>query len=457
MIYDVRTIRIWGLLILAGWLAACGMALPSTMQPVSTPTVLEEPTPDAAEVTFEEEWLTFDDESRTLSFQYPPSWTVLAPAAVDLDDLLAGAESSLGEPVSSTLIGLHEILAQPEKWSAVGFLVENAEADYIPNFTVSVVNANPLPLDLYLNLTTKQLAAMDGITVEESAFVGNLRPGGMAIPSLRYTMKGALSQSDLVLEGWQVAFYNEAGTHIFLFTFTATEDQFTDLEPIFTRMIGSARVGNSWGISGDLPLMMPIAASLTDQCVPKRWWTLPLTGVDLTVHVPPDWSLADMTNPAVLSSTISSLVAGGADAKMIEDVRNGAQVAILHGELRDDADLPDFATQMVIFFIAEAKLPPISYAELFGIVSEGVELARITALDHLRGDASVQIRHYEMGGAAYAPTLLDVNLEEIRYAFSDAQREKAVVVAFLTTEKRFEELQPIFEQIVACLSFDMRD
>jgi hypothetical protein len=451
MINVVRTIRIGGLLILAGLLAGCGMALPSTMQPVSTPTVLEEPTP-TAEATAEEEWLTFADETRTLNFQYPPSWTVLAPTTADVDGLLAEAEIGLTAPFSSTLADLREILAQPEKWSAVGFSSTEAESAYLPNFTVGVVAVNALSLDLYLNLTTKQLSAVDGITVEESALVGNLRPGGMAIPSLRYTLTGALAAEDLPLKGWQVAFYDEPGDHLILFTFTAAEDQFADLSPIFARMVGSARVGNSWGIDGDLP--SPMNESLSDRCLPNRWWTLPLVGADLTVHMPPDWSLADMTDPAVLSSTITSLVESGADAAMIEDVRNGAQVAVLHGELDDDASLPDFATQMTIFFIDEATMPLASYLDLFGIVPNRAEIARVSDLDRLRGDGPVQIRQFEIAGTDYAPTLLDATLQEIRYAFADPQGERAVVVAFLTSEERFVELQPTFEQIAACLSFN---
>lgn len=454
MIYVVRTIRIWGLLILAGILTGCGISFPAGAQPMSTPTVLAESTPVTVEAAAEEEWLTFADETYTLRFQYPPAWTVLAPGALDLDALFKDAGAGLGGDLESRLAEMHDILAQPERWSAFGFLNGETETLYAPNFTVSVVDAGPLPLDLYLNLAAKQLAAVDGVAVEESTFVGGLRPGGMAIPSLRYTMAGALAQADHLLKGWQVAFFDETGVYLFLFTFTAAEDQFADLTPIFTRIVGSAHIGSSWAISGNLLPVMPAAGSLADQCVPKRWWTLPLTGVDLTVHVPQDWSLADMTNPAVLSSTISSLVESGADAAMIEDVRNGAQVAVLHGELRDASTLPNFATQMVIFFIADAKLPLASYTDLLGIVAEGAELARITALDQLRADGPVQIRHFEMDGATYSPALLDVDLEEIRYAFSDPRGKGAVIVAFLTREERFSELQPTFEQIVACLSLD---
>jgi hypothetical protein len=450
----VRSIRMWVLLSLAGLLAGCGISFPSTAQPVSTPMVMEESEIADSEPISGEEWLTFIDETRTFSFQYPSAWTLLAPAALDLDGLFSDAGTGLAGDLESTLAELHDTLVQPEKWSAFAFLTGKTDFAYTPNFTVSVVDADSLPLELYLNLTTKQLAAVDGVAIEESTFVGGLRPGGMAIPSLRYTVAGALAQADLLLEGWQVAFFDEAGAHLFLFTFTAADDQFTDLAPIFTRIVGSAWIGSSWALSGDLPLMIPVTGSLADQCVPNRWWTLPLTGVDLTVHVPPDWSLADMTNPAVLSSTINSLVKSGADAAMIEDVRNGAQVAVLHGELSDASTLPDFATQMVIFFIADAKLPLASYTELLGIVPEGAELTRITALDQVRADGPVQIRHFEMDGTTYSPALLDVDLEEIRYAFSDPQGKGTVVVAFLTREERFIELQPTFEQIVACLSLD---
>jgi hypothetical protein len=451
MIYIARTIRIWGLLILTGLLAGCGISFSTLAQPVSTPVVLEEPTPVPTSPA-EEEWLTFTDETRTLSFQYPPSWTVLAPAAVDLDTLFVAAEIALTGPFSPTLADQRLLLAGPEKWSAFGFLSHETETLYTPNFTVSVVDADPLPLDLYLNLTANRLSTVDGITIEESAFVGNLRPGGMEIPSLRYTLTGALAAADLPLKGWQIAFYDEPGDHLILFTFSAAEDQFADLSPIFTRIVGSARIGNSWGIDGDLP-SMPTSESLSDRCVPNRWWSLPLVGVDLTVHMPQDWALADMTDPAVISSTISSLVADGADDDMVEDVRNGAQVAVLHGEL-DDATLPDFATQMTIFFIEEATLPLAAYLDLFGLVPDSAEIARISNLDQLRGDGPVQIRHFEIVGT---PTLTDIDLVEIRYAFADPQGERAIVVVFLTSKDRFAELQLTFEQIVACLSLTASD
>lgn len=448
-----RTLQICGLWILAGWLAGCGVALPSTLQPGSTPTVLEERTPTAEAA--EEEWLTFEDGNRTLSFQYPPSWTVLALTAEDVDGLLAGAEISLTGPISATLGDLREMLAQPERWSAVGLLATDTESAYVPNFTVGVVAVDGLSPDLYLNLTTKQLSAVEGVVVEESALVANLRPGGMAVPSLRYTLTGALADGDLPLAGWQVAFYDETGEHLILFTFTAAEDEFAELAPIFARMVGSARVGNGWGMDGELPLQMD--ESLSDRCLPDGWWTLPLVGVDLSVHAPADWSLADMTDPAVLSSTLSSLAENGADDAMIEDVRAGAQVAVLHGEASADDALPGFATQMVIFFFAEATLPLASYIDRFGLVPDGAEIARMDGLERLRGDGPVQIRHFEVDGAAYDPTLNDAALAEIRYAFADPGGEGAVVAAFLTSAAQFSQHQPTFEQIVACLSFDATD
>ncbi|MCB0117170.1 MAG: hypothetical protein KDD84_23885, partial [Caldilineaceae bacterium] len=101
------------------------------------------------------------------------------------------------------------------------------------NFTVAVLPAERLPLQLYLDSVTSGLSAVEGTVVHESELRAGLRPGGVAIPSIRYDMPGGVS-------GWQVAFFDDSGAQLFVFTFTASTNLFDEFVKDFERVIVEA-------------------------------------------------------------------------------------------------------------------------------------------------------------------------------------------------------------------------
>lgn len=187
----------------------------------ATPTAEAEDTAEA-EIEAEDaaaDWPVFADEDSDLAFPYPPSWTIITGTAM-IDRITIAQPEATGEERDASWLVLAESPAE-----------DNA------NFTVAVLPAERLPLQLYLDSVTSGLSALEGVVVNESELRGGLRPGGVAIPSIRYDLPDGVT-------GWQVAFFDDSGAQLFVFTFTAPTDLFDEFVTDFERVVAESVMRN---------------------------------------------------------------------------------------------------------------------------------------------------------------------------------------------------------------------
>ncbi|MBI1299688.1 hypothetical protein GC175_32590 [bacterium] len=198
-------------------MAGCLAPLPQAPEPVVLQSVEATPTVETDIETEDEaaDWPVFADGDSGLAFPYPPAWTIITGTTM-IDRIATARPEATGEDEDTSWLALAESPAE-----------DNA------NFTVAVLPAERLPLQLYIDSVTNGLSAMEGIVIHESELRAGLRPGGVAIPSIRYDLPDGVS-------GWQVAFFDDSGAQLFVFTFTAPTDLFDEFVMDFERVVVEA-------------------------------------------------------------------------------------------------------------------------------------------------------------------------------------------------------------------------
>lgn len=219
-----------------------------TATPSAAPTDTPEPTPLvlAPAGSVPADWQIFRNDSGTLTLRTPPQWTVFDPSSADVEATLASLAGQLDSADVAALVD--RLLAAPEAlgaFQAVGLLADEpgaADARFVPNFTAILAPADGLTLDLYTELVAAQLDAVPDIDVTSSGRVVGLRPGGVAIASLHYTLDGRIyGLEDLTIDGWQVAFYSDSGQQILILSFTAPADRSQALAPLFEQIVATVQ------------------------------------------------------------------------------------------------------------------------------------------------------------------------------------------------------------------------
>lgn len=210
-------------------------AQPATDTPAPPPTdtpapPAPEPTTAPDESSAPTDWERFEDVERGIGIDYPTGWLVVEPSVDALTDLLG----ELGDTVNSDdLANTFELLIQSpdqlENFVALAFEIDEevgADVSYLNNFTTLVVPSDGLTLDLYMALVSEQLSEVDGIEVERSEVVSDLRGDGLETSSIEYVVDGSLYGIEgLQVRGWQVAMLNRDGSQLLVFTFgTQLED-----------------------------------------------------------------------------------------------------------------------------------------------------------------------------------------------------------------------------------------
>lgn len=200
--------------------AGCLAAVPQGPEPVVLQSVEATPTAEAEDEAAD--WPVFADEDSDLAFPYPPAWTIITGTAM-IDRIAAARPEAASEERDASWMAL---AASPAE--------DNA------NFTVAVLPAERLPLQVYLDSVSNGLSAVEGAVIHESELRGGLRPDGVAIPSIRYGLPDGVS-------GWQVAFFDDSGAQLFVFTFTAPTDLFDEFVMDFERVVVEAEsVMRNW-------------------------------------------------------------------------------------------------------------------------------------------------------------------------------------------------------------------
>jgi hypothetical protein len=111
-----------------------------------------------------------------------------------------------------------------------------------PNVTIVVVPRHGLSLARYLEDVGADLRRHTGIEVQESKLDNTLRPTGLPVASLHYTVAASLMPgASLPMDGYQIAAFDTHATNIIVFTFTTPSPRYTELLPTFQEIVRNAQ------------------------------------------------------------------------------------------------------------------------------------------------------------------------------------------------------------------------
>lgn len=214
-------------------------------QPTTTPTVEPSATsvPDAS---LPADWVAFADETRGLVIYHPAAWDVTQPTAANLTALFEEAEGSVASESIQAILGqLTETPGALDLFAGLGFLFDDpsvATHRFVSNFTAIVVPAEGLTLDAYVDLVGAQLSNLDSFAVQSAQVEGGLRPGGLDVASLRYSMDGSVLYNlpdGPPINGWQVALYDTGAERLLILSLTGIGENFPALEEMFRVLIAN--------------------------------------------------------------------------------------------------------------------------------------------------------------------------------------------------------------------------
>lgn len=235
----------WGFIIwlsLLGWIVAgCALALPGAAPAQTTPVVLTEtplatPSDLASAPLTATHWLSFTTSTEDLTIAHPESWQVMQPGVDDLTSYLTALEDQAIEDLTPILEMLKASSDNLAAFIALGILP--TAQNYTANFTVMRFPAQPLSLPAYTRLLSQQLKTLPYIQVKSATVEAGLRPQGLEIASIRYTVDGALyGQPDLQLEGWQVALLDPPAHNLIVLTFTVPAAEFEAMQETLRELI----------------------------------------------------------------------------------------------------------------------------------------------------------------------------------------------------------------------------
>jgi hypothetical protein len=220
-------------------------AVPPTATPEPSATATTEPTATPVwDASLPADWVTFTDETQGLVIHHPAQWDVTQPTAQALAELLAKADGSgASESIQAILRQLTDTPGALERFAALGFLFDDptvADNQFVSNFTGIVVPADGLTLDTYVKLVSAQMGNVENLAVQSAQVESGLRPGGLDVASLRYTMDGATLYGladGTQIDGWQVALYDTDADQLLILSLTGISDNFPALEEMFRTLI----------------------------------------------------------------------------------------------------------------------------------------------------------------------------------------------------------------------------
>ena len=223
---------------------ASATATPQPSPATATPEPMPAPPTAVDQPALPVEWVTFRAEEGGLVIHHPAQWEVTGPDAAVLAALFAQAEGEVASESMQAL--LRQLTSTPgalERFAALGFLFNDptlAQNRFVSNFTAIVVPAEGLTLTSYTQLVGAQLGSLEAFSLESAQVESALRPGGLDVASLRYTIDGAAVYrlpEGTIIRGWQVAFFDPPGERLLILSFTAISDNFVRLEETFRQLL----------------------------------------------------------------------------------------------------------------------------------------------------------------------------------------------------------------------------
>lgn len=177
-------------------------------------------------------------------------WQVVNLNADQLTSLLGKLNGGALTP--SSLDAVETLLSALDRNSTalVALLLDEAATNsqqLPPNLTIMAAPRNGLSLARYLEGITTNLSGRPGVTLHESKIDYSLRPEGIPVATLHYTVdeSGADSPSAAAMapiDGYQIAAYDEQATQLIIFTFTTPAARYRELLPLFQEIIRTAQL-----------------------------------------------------------------------------------------------------------------------------------------------------------------------------------------------------------------------
>ncbi|MCX6047610.1 MAG: hypothetical protein NT075_21130 [Chloroflexi bacterium] len=180
-----------------------------------------------------------------LKVNLPAAWQLID---LDAEHLTLVLDKLKGAPVTPPMLEALETLltaVNPDSTVLVALLLDEQatkQAVLPPNITIVVVPRQGLSLARYVEDVGADLRRRPGIEIVESKLDNTLRPTGLPVAILHYTLAAPLmADASLPMDGYQVAAFDAQATNIIVFTFTTPSPRYTELLPMFQELVRSAQ------------------------------------------------------------------------------------------------------------------------------------------------------------------------------------------------------------------------
>lgn len=218
-------------------------ALPTATEPalvILTPTLTTETPPQAYLRS------TKLGATTAIKVDLPPPWRVLQVNSDYLNKVLSKLDADVANQPNGAAVQtlLQSVDRNSTALVAVWMDAKPGDQPVLPpNLTIVITPRNKLSLAQYIDGVVAELKERAGVTVHETKLDYALRPAGIPVATLHYTMETGLGLDETTpLDGYQVAAFDAKATNVILFTFTAPTTQYPKLLPMFQKIVQTAQL-----------------------------------------------------------------------------------------------------------------------------------------------------------------------------------------------------------------------
>ncbi len=176
----------------------------------------------------------------------PPPWRVLQVNSAYLDKVLSKLNADTAKQPNAAAVQTLLQAVDRNSTALVAVWMDAKPGDQLilpPNLTVVITPRNNLSLAQYIDGVVAELKERSGVIVHETKLAYDLRPAGIPVATLHYTMETGLWPDETTpVDGYQVAAFDAKATNVILFTFTAPTPQYPKLLPMFQKIVQTAQL-----------------------------------------------------------------------------------------------------------------------------------------------------------------------------------------------------------------------
>ncbi|MFN8487318.1 MAG: hypothetical protein U0350_06975 [Caldilineaceae bacterium] len=217
--------------------------VPTATEPalaILTPTLTTESSPK----TYRES--TKLGTTTALKVDLPPPWRVLQVNSDYLNKVLSKLDADAAKQPNAAAVQTLLQAVDRDSTALVAVWMDAKPGDQPmlpPNLTIVIAPRNNLSLVQYIDGVVAELKERSGVIVHETKLDYRLRPSGIPVATLHYTMEAGLWPDETTpLDGYQVAAFDATATNVILFTFTAPTPQYPKLLPMFQKIVQTAQL-----------------------------------------------------------------------------------------------------------------------------------------------------------------------------------------------------------------------